>query len=89
MSAARAMQVSRPGGPFELVECGIPQPGPRQVRIKVQACGLCHSDSLTKKAIGRESRIRVFPGTRSPDSSMPSAPRFHAGSPGSASESVG
>ena len=49
MSAARAMQVSRPGGPFELVECAIPQPGPRQVRIKVQACGLCHSDSLTKE----------------------------------------
>ena len=29
MSAARAMQVSRPGGPFELVDRAIPQPGPR------------------------------------------------------------
>src|SRR5216683_2141470 len=49
MSAARAMQVSRPGGPFELVDRAIPPPGPRQVRVKVQACGLCHSDSLTKE----------------------------------------
>jgi len=31
-----------------MVEREIPQPGPRQVRIKVQACGLCHSDSFTK-----------------------------------------
>jgi alcohol dehydrogenase/propanol-preferring alcohol dehydrogenase len=45
----RAVQVTRPGGPFELVEREIPQPGPRQVRVKVQACGLCHSDSLTKE----------------------------------------
>src|SRR5580704_17743946 len=54
----RAIQVSRPGGPFEMVEREIPQPGPRQVRIKVQACGLCHSDSLTKE--GR------FPGISYP-----------------------
>ena len=45
----RAVQVSRPGGPFEMVEREAPQPGPRQVRVKVQACGLCHSDSLTKE----------------------------------------
>jgi D-arabinose 1-dehydrogenase-like Zn-dependent alcohol dehydrogenase len=45
----RAVQVSRPGGPLELVEREIPQPGPRQVRVKVQACGLCHSDTLTKE----------------------------------------
>jgi D-arabinose 1-dehydrogenase-like Zn-dependent alcohol dehydrogenase len=49
MPNMRAMQVSRPGGPFEMVEREIPQPGPRQVRVKVQACGLCHSDSLTKE----------------------------------------
>ena len=49
MKKARAVQVSRPGGPFEFVERAIPEPGPRQVRIKVQACGLCHSDSLTKE----------------------------------------
>jgi D-arabinose 1-dehydrogenase-like Zn-dependent alcohol dehydrogenase len=45
----RAIQVTRPGGPFEMMEREIPQPGPRQVRIKVQACGMCHSDSLTKE----------------------------------------
>lgn len=49
MSKMRAVEVTRPGGPLEMVEREIPQPGPRQVRIKVQACGLCHSDSLTKE----------------------------------------
>jgi D-arabinose 1-dehydrogenase-like Zn-dependent alcohol dehydrogenase len=45
----RAVQVSRPGGPFEMVEREIPDPGAGSVRIKVQACGICHSDSLTKE----------------------------------------
>jgi D-arabinose 1-dehydrogenase-like Zn-dependent alcohol dehydrogenase len=45
----RAIQVSSPGGPFELVERAIPSPGAGQIRIKVQACGICHSDSLTKE----------------------------------------
>lgn len=49
MAKMRAVQISRPGGDFELVEREIPEPGPRQVRLKVQACGLCHSDSLTKQ----------------------------------------
>jgi alcohol dehydrogenase len=49
MSKMRAVQVSRPGGPFELVERAIPDPGAGQIRIKVQACGVCHSDSLTKE----------------------------------------
>lgn len=49
MKKARAVQVSRPGGPLEMVEREISEPGPRQVRIKVQACGLCHSDALTKE----------------------------------------
>src|SRR5258705_11852544 len=49
MPNMRVVQVSRPGGPFEMVEREIPQPGPREVRVKVQACGLCHSDSLTKE----------------------------------------
>jgi D-arabinose 1-dehydrogenase-like Zn-dependent alcohol dehydrogenase len=49
MPKMRAVQVTRPGGPFEMVEREIPQPGPRQVRLRVQACGLCHSDSLTKE----------------------------------------
>ena len=49
MKTARAVQVASPGGPLEMVEREIPQPGPRQVLIRVQACGLCHSDALTKE----------------------------------------
>ncbi|HEX7838650.1 MAG TPA: alcohol dehydrogenase [Kofleriaceae bacterium] len=45
----KAVQVSRPGGDFEVVEREIPQPGPGQVRIRVQACGVCHSDAVTKE----------------------------------------
>lgn len=48
MTKMRAVQVPQPGGPFELVERAIPEPGPGSVRIKVQACGICHSDSLVK-----------------------------------------
>lgn len=43
----RAVQVSSPNGPLELVQREIPNPGPGWVRVKVQACGICHSDSLT------------------------------------------
>jgi D-arabinose 1-dehydrogenase-like Zn-dependent alcohol dehydrogenase len=49
MPKMRAAQVSRPKGPFEIVEREIPEAGPGTVRIKVQACGVCHSDSLTKE----------------------------------------
>jgi D-arabinose 1-dehydrogenase-like Zn-dependent alcohol dehydrogenase len=48
MSKMRAVQVSRPEGPFEIVEREIPQPGTGSVRIKIQACGICHSDTFTK-----------------------------------------
>jgi D-arabinose 1-dehydrogenase-like Zn-dependent alcohol dehydrogenase len=51
MSTMRAVQVSRPNAPFEVVEREIPEPGPGSVRIKVQACGICHSDSLTKEGL--------------------------------------
>jgi D-arabinose 1-dehydrogenase-like Zn-dependent alcohol dehydrogenase len=47
----KAAQISKPGGDFELVEREIPAPGPGQVRIKVQACGVCHSDVLTKEGL--------------------------------------
>ena len=49
MMNMRAVQVTRPNGPFEMVERPIPEPGSGSVRIKVQACGVCHSDSLTKE----------------------------------------
>jgi len=44
----RAVQVPHAKGPFEIVEREIPEPQPGWVRIKVQACGICHSDSLVK-----------------------------------------
>ncbi|GGS68766.1 alcohol dehydrogenase [Streptomyces cinerochromogenes] len=46
MSTYRVVQVAEPGGAFELVEREVPQPGPGQVRIAVEACGICHSDAL-------------------------------------------
>jgi D-arabinose 1-dehydrogenase-like Zn-dependent alcohol dehydrogenase len=49
MAVMRVAQVPRPRGPFEIVERPIPEPGPGTVRIKVHACGICHSDSLTKE----------------------------------------
>lgn len=45
----RAMQVPAAGGAFQLVQKQYPDPGPGQVRIRIQACGVCHSDSLTKE----------------------------------------
>ena len=58
MAKMRAVQVPRPGGPLELVEREIPDPGSGTVRIKVQACGICHSDSVTKDGL--------FPGISYP-----------------------
>jgi D-arabinose 1-dehydrogenase-like Zn-dependent alcohol dehydrogenase len=54
----RVAQVPRPKGPLEVVERPIPQPGPGTVRIKVRACGVCHSDSLVKEG--------TFPGLTYP-----------------------
>ena len=45
----RSVQVSKTNGAFEVVEKNIlPEPKEEQVRIKVQACGICHGDSITK-----------------------------------------
>jgi len=56
MAKMRAVQIAQANGPFEIVEREIPQPGVGDVRIKVQACGICHSDFLTKE--GRWPGIR-------------------------------
>jgi D-arabinose 1-dehydrogenase-like Zn-dependent alcohol dehydrogenase len=58
MSKMRAVQVPRVGGPFEIVEREIPEPGPGTIRLKVHACGICHSDSVTKDGL--------FPGISYP-----------------------
>jgi D-arabinose 1-dehydrogenase-like Zn-dependent alcohol dehydrogenase len=50
MARMKAVQVTKGGGPFEIVERDIPQPGTGEVRIKVEACGVCHSDSFVKEA---------------------------------------
>lgn len=49
MAKMKVVQVTKPAAAFDFVERDIPQPGPRQVRIKVHACGICHSDMLVKE----------------------------------------
>jgi D-arabinose 1-dehydrogenase-like Zn-dependent alcohol dehydrogenase len=51
MPKMRVAQVSRPKGPLELVEREIPNPTAGTVRIKVHACGICHSDTVTKDGL--------------------------------------
>jgi D-arabinose 1-dehydrogenase-like Zn-dependent alcohol dehydrogenase len=58
MAKMRAVQVSRANGPLELVEREIPSPTAGTVRIKVQACGVCHSDSFCKEG--------TYPGIQYP-----------------------
>jgi D-arabinose 1-dehydrogenase-like Zn-dependent alcohol dehydrogenase len=49
MPRMKVAQIPNAGADFELVEREIPKPGPGHVRIRVQACGVCHSDILTKE----------------------------------------
>ncbi len=49
MSKMRVVQVTHPNGPLKLVEREIPEPAREQVRIKVEACGICHSDAVVKE----------------------------------------
>jgi D-arabinose 1-dehydrogenase-like Zn-dependent alcohol dehydrogenase len=58
MAKMRAVQIPRAKGPLELVERDIPEPGAQAVRIKVEACGICHSDVITKEGL--------FPGIAYP-----------------------
>jgi D-arabinose 1-dehydrogenase-like Zn-dependent alcohol dehydrogenase len=48
VATMKVAQVSSPGGDFQVIEREIPTPGAGHVRIKVQACGVCHSDVFTK-----------------------------------------
>jgi D-arabinose 1-dehydrogenase-like Zn-dependent alcohol dehydrogenase len=48
MTTMHAMQITKPNGRFERVERPVPRPGTREVRIQVQACGMCHSDAFVK-----------------------------------------
>ena len=58
----KVAQISKPGGDFELVEREIPEPGAGQVRIKVQACGVCHSDVFTKEGLWPGIQYPRVPG---------------------------
>src|ERR1700690_3995670 len=82
MPKMRAVQVAKAGGPLELVELEIPEPESGAVRIKVQSCGVCHSDSVTKDGL--------FPGIQYPrvpghevigiiDALGPNVPRWKVG----------
>src|SRR5215813_15446617 len=51
MATMRVAQITRAKGPIEIVERPIPEPGPGTIRIKVQACGVCHSDSVVKDGL--------------------------------------
>lgn len=58
MATMRAVQVPKAGGDFEVVEREVPEPGPGEVRIRVDACGICHSDVFVKEG--------AFPGMQYP-----------------------
>ena len=62
MSKMHVAQVTRPNGPLEIVEREIPEPGAGSVRIKVEACGVCHSDSFTKEGIWPGIQYPRVPG---------------------------
>src|SRR5260370_3349427 len=58
----RVVQVPRAGGPLELVEREIPEPERGWVRVKVEACGVCHSDSLVKEGMWPGIQYPRVPG---------------------------
>ena len=62
MPSMKVAQISKAHGSFEIVERAIPQPGPGHVRIKVEACGICHSDELVKHAVFPWIQLPRVPG---------------------------
>ena len=58
----KAAQIGKPGGDFELIERDIPEPGAGQVRVKVDACGICHSDVLVKDGLWPGLQYPRVPG---------------------------
>jgi alcohol dehydrogenase, propanol-preferring len=58
----KVAQLSRAGGPFELVERPIPEPGPGQVLVKIEACGVCHSDAIFKDGHWPGMKFPFVPG---------------------------
>ena len=62
MSKMRMVQVTRANGTLEIVERETPEPGAGQVRIKVEACGICHSDAMTKEGLWPGIQYPRVPG---------------------------
>jgi NADPH:quinone reductase-like Zn-dependent oxidoreductase len=62
MLKIRVVQVEKKGGPFDLVERDLPNLGPGEVRVKVQACGVCHSDSIAKQGLFPSVPYPIVPG---------------------------
>lgn len=62
MAKMRVAQVPEPKAKFQIVERPIPDPGPGTVRIKVTACGVCHSDSVTKDGLFPNIQYPRVPG---------------------------
>ena len=58
----KVAQVTKPGAGFQIVEREVPEPSAGQVRIKVQACGICHSDVLTKEGLWPGIQFPRVPG---------------------------
>jgi D-arabinose 1-dehydrogenase-like Zn-dependent alcohol dehydrogenase len=58
----KAAQISKAGGDWELVERDVPDPGTGQVRVKVEACGICHSDALVKEGLWPGLQYPRVPG---------------------------
>ena len=62
VATMKAAQVPKKGADFQVVERKVPQPGPGEVRLKVQACGVCHSDALTKDGLWPGIQYPRIPG---------------------------
>ena len=62
MTLMKAAHVSKPGADFEIIEREVPTPDAGHVRIKVQACGICHSDALTKEGLWPGIQYPRVPG---------------------------
>ena len=58
----RTVQVTRPTGPLDIVEREIPEPAAGQVRVKIEACGICHSDAMTKEGLWPGIQYPRVPG---------------------------
>jgi len=62
MAKMRVVQVAHKGGPLELVERELPEPKRGEVRVKVQACGVCHSDVIAKDGLFPGMQYPLVPG---------------------------